>query len=454
MLFSVISTRKEGKSLSQINVSGKQLIFFITCLFLARLGGLGLLSWADAAPVVADSSWYHPNGVEFSLKSAAELAGLAEIVNSGVSLRDKTIILAADIDLSPFATGSGWQAIGSQQNPFAGIFDAAGHTITGLVIQQGISSSDARYLGLFGYVSGGSIQNLTLVEPQLSGYSQVAPLVGYMSSGVVHNCFAWDIYLLAGSGSGGLVGSLASSSLGSCGVSGYISGSGDIGGLVGSLSGGATIANSYSLAEVDGGTGGENIGGLVGVISGSATQVTACYATGEVRGYNRVGGIVGGISGVAATISHSAALSPSVQVVVNGPYAYAGRVVGYKATAAVLEDNIAFQGMNGFPVVDDPGGRDGATRSLEELQQSSAFPDPLVTSPWLYQEKRLPGLEGTTREMPPHLRLDEDPTEPPTAPPTAEPTAPPTQPPTAPLTQPPTESPSPICVRVSDPDLP
>lgn len=111
-----------------------------------------------------DTSWYENNkdATEFSIGTAAELAGLAALVNgtakdadnnpiAAVNFSGKTIKLTADIDLG----NQVWTPIGNGDNSFAfsGTFDGDGYTISGLNIP------DTNAPGLFGYIFG-TVQNL------------------------------------------------------------------------------------------------------------------------------------------------------------------------------------------------------------------------------------------------------------------------------------------------------
>ena len=81
-----------------------------------------------------------------------------------------------------YNNGTGWEPIGtSYSNSFTGIFDGNGHTITGL--KQNISANENVYGGLFGYVSGGTIQKLGMVDSEIavttsSGTANVGGIVG------------------------------------------------------------------------------------------------------------------------------------------------------------------------------------------------------------------------------------------------------------------------------------
>ena len=108
--------------------------------------------WAGAdAEDGIDTSWYNANETEFKINTAAELAGLAKLVNDGTNFSGKTIKLAKDIDLGD----KEWTPIGNGNNSFAfsGTFDGDGYTISGLNVP------DTNAPGLFGCIFG-TVQNL------------------------------------------------------------------------------------------------------------------------------------------------------------------------------------------------------------------------------------------------------------------------------------------------------
>lgn len=130
----------------------------------------------------ADYSWYDPANTTHTIKTAAELAGLAAIVNGNAattysvrgaigadSFKGETVVLAADIDLN----GMPWMPIGNSSNSFKGTFDGNGHTVSDLVI-TGYNSN----VGLFGYTTDGEIKNLTVENASVSGRLNVAVVAG------------------------------------------------------------------------------------------------------------------------------------------------------------------------------------------------------------------------------------------------------------------------------------
>jgi len=190
---------------------------------------------------------------------------------------DKHYKLMADIDLSSY-TDAEFHLIGSPEEPFQGIFDGNGHTISNFTYV----SRDRDHIGLFAYVQldpcigrrycdpndSAVIMDLGLVDSDLNGGAgnDIGALVGYLASGTVTNCYV----------EGGVVSTPEHTQ-------------GPAGGLVGSCGDLTNITACYSSAVVIGGT---SVGGLVGHAYYNAT-IKNCYATGTVIGDLFVGGLVG-----------------------------------------------------------------------------------------------------------------------------------------------------------------
>lgn len=204
--------------------------------------------------------------------------------------------LLADIDLG----GSDFNAIGNHSNPFSGVLDGNGHTI----------SNFTGTWGLFRYVDGpdAEIKNLGLIDPNVVGGPQAGSLVSQLTYGAVSNCC-----VEGGSTSdgvfytGGLIGSNYGGTIDNCHTSGRVSSSRHVlGGLVGWNGDRGTITDCSSSADVVSfATGGEvAVGGLVGENRGG---IGRCYSTGVVSGRYSVGGLVGfnGSGVVSDCYSHS-----------------------------------------------------------------------------------------------------------------------------------------------------
>lgn len=121
----------------------------------------------------ADTSWYDgntANGNVYTLNSAEQLAGLAKLVNEGITFAGQTINLEANVDLDNQA----WTPIGNSTTNFKGIFDGGSHTISNLNVGE-IRKSN---IGLFGVTSNGEIKNLTVNNATVTGRLNVGVVAG------------------------------------------------------------------------------------------------------------------------------------------------------------------------------------------------------------------------------------------------------------------------------------
>ena len=211
----------------------------------------------------------------YTVTSADGLMNVAELVNGGKT--DINITLDKDIDL----TGKEWTPIGTgYSNKYTGTFDGGGHTIKGLTV-----TTNDQFVGLFGSIGyAGTVKNVMMEDVQItsncsSGFA--GGVAGY-SDGTIENC------PVSGSVSGtvivgGVVGAQWGGSITGCSSSATVKGMGDVGGVAGQTNGGATLTACYAtgnvIIEIDPV---RNIsgGGLVGFNGGKG--VRACYATGNV----------------------------------------------------------------------------------------------------------------------------------------------------------------------------
>ncbi|MFR9619657.1 MAG: GLUG motif-containing protein [Rikenellaceae bacterium] len=194
-----------------------------------------------------------------------------EVVNREISGK-----LMDDITLEERA----WSPIGSSSSMFKGSLDGDGLTIYGLQID---SQSEGQ--SLFGYISGATIENLT-VEGAISGTTYVGGIVAYASSSTINNCHNKVVVVGTTKYIGGIAGDANSTTIINCSNSATVTGgesSTYIGGIAGRA---ATTVNCYNSAKVSGGS-------YVGGVSGSATTMDNCYNSAEVAGSSDVGGATG-----------------------------------------------------------------------------------------------------------------------------------------------------------------
>ena len=229
----------------------------------------------------------------YTVTSADGLMNIAKLVNGGKT--DINITLTADIDL----TGKDWTPIStSTRNFYSGTFDGGGHTITGLTF-----TTNDEYAGLFGWLSkAGTVKNVVMEGIQITSNQIYGGSIGGVvgtSWGTIENCsvsgsVSGTVYV------GGVVGVQIGGSITGCSSSATVKGMVDVGGVAGQTNSSATLTACYAtgnvIIEIDPV---KNIagGGLVGMNAGSS--LLACYATGNVTstgsstGYVHIGGFLG-----------------------------------------------------------------------------------------------------------------------------------------------------------------
>lgn len=229
----------------------------------------------------------------YTVTSADGLMNIAKLVNRGKS--DINITLDTDIDL----TGKDWTPIGTDyDNSYKGTFDGGGHTITGLTF-----TTNDEYAGLFGWLNrAGTVKNVVMEGVQITSNQiyggSIGGVVGY-SWGTIENCsvsgsVSGTVYV------GGVVGAQIDGSITGCSSSATVKGTVDVGGVAGQTNSSATLTACYATGNVTIEIAPKkNIagGGLVGMNAGSS--LLACYATGNVTstgsstGYVHIGGFLG-----------------------------------------------------------------------------------------------------------------------------------------------------------------
>ena len=226
----------------------------------------------------------------YTVYNADGLMNIAELVNGGKT--DINITLDKNIDL----TGKDWTPIGTSfDNSYTGTFDGGGHTITGLTI-----TTKDQFVGLFGYLNrAGTVKNVVMEGIQITSnhmFGNTGGVVGY-SWGTIENCS------VSGSVSGtncvgGVVGSQKAGSIIGCSSSAIVKGTRYVGGVAGEKWG--TMTACYATGNVTLEIGSQNNlsgGGVVGLSGGN--RVLACYAIGNVNskggstGNVHIGGLLG-----------------------------------------------------------------------------------------------------------------------------------------------------------------
>jgi hypothetical protein len=194
-----------------------------------------------------DVDWYDAQENELSIASAAELAGFAALVNSGVSFAGRTIHLTNHIDLAnrPF------EQIGNHEKPFSGVFNAGGHVIKGLYI-----STDSTIDGGFIARNNGTIQNLGIEGAQITAQSSNTGVLAGRNNGMIDQCFVRNsMVTVLGTDTrrtGGLVGMNSGQIQNAYTVNISFAGNAPLYGLgsfAGNIEIGATVQNCYAAMD-------------------------------------------------------------------------------------------------------------------------------------------------------------------------------------------------------------
>ena len=299
-----------------------------------------------------------PAPIHTAIASVDDLLTFAKEVNKGRYDKNKGAVVTLESDLD--MTGKEWTSIGcADENAdvahyFCGTFYGNGHVISNLDFSQEYGAIEFAPVGFFGYIENATVTGLTIrgtidvtAEKKYNAFGAIAGLAagcqitdcvsdmtinnngkhiygfiglcGYAGDTVIDHCRSKGSFTITGD-----MGSLSAG-----GIVGYISGSSEVsfcenttnmtinaphvGGLVGSLSPGAKLTNSYSTGSMTL-IGGRicNMGGLVGTVNG-AEEITNCYFAGSIdlsqytgtAPYARLGSIIGKIESGAPTFENN-----------------------------------------------------------------------------------------------------------------------------------------------------
>lgn len=263
------------------------------------------------ATQAADASTEEPSGSgtaadPYQIGNADQLMWFAAKVNGSTKKSTSNLCakLTSDIDL----TGKEWTPIGCYNSYsdcvyYGGTFDGGGHTVSGLTINNAKT-----YQALFGYVKGGTIQDLTVkgsVKTSTKSSSYAAGIVSYGNPVTIKNCTnEVDVTASAkGYAAGVCAYVINGSKLESCTNKGMVSGYGDyVGGVAGTVTGSTTTITGCFNHGVVTNTGkpssyAYSTGGIAGGISTGVT-VERCGNTGNITStLKRTGGIAGSAGG-------------------------------------------------------------------------------------------------------------------------------------------------------------
>lgn len=225
-------------------------------------------SWEELTGTPAAISWV-------DIETVDDLLALAKATDA--ETLGKNYRLKADLDLkdTPF------NGIGSAARPFTGRFDGQGHTISHVTV----NAPEGENAGFFNVIKGATIRDLKLVDVEITGKTNVGGLAGSARVQLDSSDLSKNVANL----------------IGGCSVSGTVTGTKNVGGLVGLNEGKTDPQTLFSIASaVDKCAasvtvnGKEKTGGLVGKNGGTITKSSS---GGTVKGDTTTGGLAGDSSG-------------------------------------------------------------------------------------------------------------------------------------------------------------
>ena len=324
------------------------------------------------------------NGTEedpYLIFSENQLAQVSNYLNQeGVVFK-----LMKDLDLTDWIAENnpkqGWLPIGVESSPFKGLFYGNNHKITGLMINR----SSTNYVGFFGYVSGATIDNLTIEGSIVVGNDNVGAFFGYVSGTTVNNCHVkmtgnngvkgnsciggfsgystyteYNIFSLSATVSstektGGFIGCVDNGTFIDGTVSGNVVGVGD---YTGGLLGWATACTMTNISVNSTISGQDYTGGMMGYCA--TGNLAGCTYEGDLTGNKYVGGVSGSLE--AATTSFIDCFTKGKTI---GLGDYVGGIVGISKGACIesMENCSHFGDIKGRSYV---GGLIGALLNMIE----------------------------------------------------------------------------------------
>lgn len=268
------------------------------------------------------SAWYTSvTDNKYTIRTAEELAYLAQLVNGGNDFSGKTVTLARDIDLSAVCgeQSENWIPIGNtNQATFRGTFDGQSHTVSEIYI-----NNDFSVFGLFGYVKNGEVTALTVSGTIIAkeGATIGGGIAGSLDGGTITKCTSNVVIEYPQQGSWQFY----------------------YGGIVGDIKNGSRVSlcENYGNIRVNGGTNGSVIGGIVGKVCDIDSKVENCKNNGAINAVITVqrtfdiGGIVGINAGTVTQCRNLGNLSLTNNTAKrNRARKVAGGVVGKNETAS------------------------------------------------------------------------------------------------------------------------
>lgn len=300
------------------------------------------VAWNEGAPVAK----------AYQVRYVKDLIFISNMVANDTAYANKFFVLQNDISFNDCTNdySSLFSPIGISGKPFSGNFNGRRDASNRYAIANyKFSNANSDNIGLFGYISGATIQNLGISNFNITAKDNVGGLVGASTgTNTINDCFVY----------------------------GHIKGVNNVGGLVGNETAtGTTINRSFTNVTIDAKT---NVGGIVGLHSGS---ITNAYSNSEIYSSTTTNSLVGGIVGLANTGSTLTNVYSAAKIVRNGTNTTFGKIRGSNLTTGVLNcysrDSVFVNYTN-----INPTGYGGTTRTNSELRISTFATSTLGSTNW------------------------------------------------------------------------
>ena len=306
----------------------------------------------------ADKNWYNTTDTEFTIDNAEEFVGFMSLVNAGTSFEGKKVYLGADIELN-IGKASDWYAgknegklynwipIGNGDSiKFSGTFNGKGHTISGVYADH-----TAGKIGLFGWIADGS----TVCDFKLKN--------SYIYSG--------------GTGAGAICGWYAGGILDTIYTDAYVVAAGQhVAGITSVANANTVIRNCWFAGTVKGSN--TYVGGITSNIGATGIIIESCLNSGSITGTSQVGGIIGRV-GTNVTVKDSLNVGTIKATTTSTAKTRVGAIIGWPASGTATLENVYALGASTVicPTEDNaaaaPGTFSGTYAGVEDLTGANGF---------------------------------------------------------------------------------
>ena len=326
-------------------------------------------------------------GNKYHISSAEDLVALANFVKNGADTTGSIFMFDNDIDMSGV---TGFEGIGTNTNAFKGTVYGNGHVVNNMTID----AASSPFMGLFGYTNQATIKDIGVINANVTGGAYTGILVGKAENSQISNAYTSGTITGTKDQIGGLAGEIKNSTATNVYSTADVKGNGNVGGLVG-ISSGSVIEKAFATGKATATKG--QVGGLIGAMTNGGT-VKNSYATGDVNGVYYDGGFVGLIEKASISYTFDTVYSTGRA---NGSDA-SGGFVGFVNTGATVNvKNAVYNrstgvdaiGLKAGTITGNISGKDYEQMIQKSVMQNAGFTE---DKGWVYSANSTPIFGNTT----------------------------------------------------------